>query len=339
MYTPVIEVALFGDTLVCEFVSVDVDASYTGAIGGISYLWNNGDTDSLATFIAGNNTVAIVEISGDNGCYGTDTLIIEIPEKPLPTIQTFSSCDTVNPQGYITATIVGGMGPFTFSLDTGSTFQSANSFNNLAYGDYSLTIKDSLNCEYIFTTSISSLSLPPEPLFLVATNNFETDTIVLVDVSNPPSDTNWWVFPAAAVVLDSNSTAPIIILPDTGIYSVTMYANYGGVCESSITKIIYASKYDSTYANNYNQNGIKSFIIYPNPNTGSFTVDLEFYKKQYAVVTIQNYAGTSYFYKEYAGQEVISESITLATDAINGVYILKVISEYDSAYLQFVISR
>ncbi len=79
-------------------------------------------------------------------------------------------------------------------------------------------------------------------------------------------------------------------------------------------------------------------LLYPNPNSGNFNIDIEFYKKQQAVITIQDISGNSYFYNSYGEVEDINENITL-NNIVNGTYILKIISEFDSRYITFIIAQ
>lgn len=336
-YDSKILVSLGNDTVSCNQSNVLINSSYIGSsITGLSYNWNNGATTSSSSFTVGLDTMAIVEISGDNSCYGTDTLLISIPPVPTTSISTFKPCGNGS-DGQIVISMSTGWSPFTYSIDNGANFQSNPVFNNVPYGSYDIVIKDSLECEYTHLAAITDTSNLPEPLFLVSTNNFVSDTIILIDVSNPPTDSSSWSFPTGIQVLDNNNLAPISILPDTGSYDVTM-TGYYGTCDVSITKTIYSADYDSTYATQNNLNGIKAITLYPNPNDGNFTIEVEFFKKQQAVLTIQDISGNPYFYQQYGEVEYITEYISLS-NVLTGTYILKVVSEYDSSYFTFVITQ
>jgi len=338
-YIPEITVDLQNDTLVCDGADVPLAANYIGnaTLSGITFSWSNGLTDSVASYTGGTDTIAILEIFGSNSCYGTDTVRISIPEAPTANVATFKPCGQ-DDNGQITLSMIGGLPPFTFSIDTGQTFQAAPLFTDLAIGDYLLRVSDSLGCFYDFTASIDDSSAVQTPLFLVSTYSTGGDTLVCVDVSIPPTDSSTWTFPPGVIVIDNNPVSPMIILPDTGEYVITMNGYYGP-CLFSSSQTVYSELFDSLAATPVNDNGLKSILLYPNPNTGSFTAEVEFFKKQQVVLLVQDMLGNTYHYTQYGDTDLVIENISLGTNATNGTYIFKVIGEYDSGYVQFVISR
>ena len=67
---------------------------------------------------------------------------------PLSTkvVATNTSCSgTLNCNGSISVTTMGGVPPYIYSINNGNTFQSSNVFNGLCQNTYTVIIKDSLN--------------------------------------------------------------------------------------------------------------------------------------------------------------------------------------------------
>jgi hypothetical protein len=230
------------------------------------------------------------------------------------------------------------MEPFTYSIDNGINYQASSVFNDLYIGDYPILVRDSINCEYSYMATIDENSSLPSPAFLFSTYNFETDTVVLIDVSNPPTDSTFWLFPTELIVLDNNPLSPMILLPDTGTFQITMQAYYG-TCLVELSKLIYASPFDSLAATQYNLNGIKSIELYPNPTTGNFTVEVEFYKSQRAALVVQDMLANTYVFEEYDESFTIAQDIYLDGTVIDGSYVLKIVSEFDSASITFILAR
>jgi hypothetical protein len=325
------------DTLVCDNETVPLNASYLGTISGINYLWSNGTTNANTSYTAGTQPYAIVQITGDGGCVGTDTVYLNLPPIPVITFEGFKPCDD-GPSGQIVASPVSGMEPFTYSIDNGINYQASSVFNDLYIGDYPILVRDSINCEYSYMATIDENSSLPSPAFLFSTYNFETDTVVLIDVSNPPTDSTFWLFPTELIVLDNNPLSPMILLPDTGTFQITMQAYYG-TCLVELSKLIYASPFDSLAATQYNLNGIKSIELYPNPTTGNFTVEVEFYKSQRAALVVQDMLANTYVFEEYDESFTIAQDIYLDGTVIDGSYVLKIVSEFDSASITFILAR
>ena len=92
--------------------------------------------------------------------------------------------------------------------------------------------------------------------------------------------------------MNSDPHNPMILLPDTGTFVITMLAYYGD-CLVESSKTIYASPFDSLAATQYNLNGIKRIELYPNPTTGNFTVLIEFYQTQRAAMVVQDMLGNT----------------------------------------------
>ena len=78
------------------------------------------------------------------GCL--DTIIVIVPAIGGPSISTTQTNGTcLIPAGSITANGSGGTGTLQYSID-GFTFQTANIFNNLLPGDYTVTVQDDAGC-------------------------------------------------------------------------------------------------------------------------------------------------------------------------------------------------
>ena len=111
-----------------------------------------------------------------------------------------------------------------------------------------------------------------------------------------------------------------------------------GNCIINTTKLVRFAPYDSLIANYTNANGIKTFSLYPNPNTGQFNVFVEFYRKQNASIQVWDISP----YKHYQQNFYDVITITLPVDVSflqNGSYLLRVIAEYDAKNKAFIISK
>ena len=96
-----------------------------------------------------NNLLAgpyFIKIKDANSCVNSTAIItvLNTAGATVTGVPTNSSCGFAN--GKITATPSGGISPFQYSKDGGSTFQSSNIFNGLLASTYSITIKDGNNC-------------------------------------------------------------------------------------------------------------------------------------------------------------------------------------------------
>ncbi|QHL87503.1 T9SS type B sorting domain-containing protein [Nibribacter ruber] len=135
-------------------------APFTYSINGTTFQTEKGFT-GLA---AGTYTVYAKDA---NGCLVTKTVVVE---ENVPTRFTWtakaSTCGRSDGELTI-GQVTGGTGPYLYSQN-GTTFQASATFNNLAAGTYTITVKDSKGCLYRQTVSISNIS---GPVFTVASSN------------------------------------------------------------------------------------------------------------------------------------------------------------------------
>lgn len=118
-------------------------AIVSGGTAPYNYTWNNGQTtDSLVNACPVGDTL---KVSDNNGCkFDSTTMLFNPPPISVHFIVTNATCNTTN-DGSVTATVSGGVTPFTYSWSNGG---KTSVISNLLPGSYTLTVTDSTNCEY-----------------------------------------------------------------------------------------------------------------------------------------------------------------------------------------------
>jgi hypothetical protein len=324
------------DTTVCKQSLVTINSSAIGTLTGVTFTWNTGNNNNSINVAPNVTTNYIVNANGPGSCNGTDTVKVIIPLDIQDSVIAYRSCDN-NLTGSIVMFASGGIPPYKYSINNGTSFSSINSFTNIPFGNYNLVIKDSIGCIRTTTASLNSSSSLPVPKFLASTKNYQSDTIVLVDISIPKADSVQWLLPSQASIIGGNMFNPIIAMNDTGTFVITMKAFYGN-CIINATKSIRFAPQDSLQANYNNANGIKTFSLYPNPNTGQFTVFVEFYKKQNASIQAWDTSPYKHLQQNFYDVDTITLPVNLS-QLQNGAYILRVIGEYDARNKPFIISN
>lgn len=324
------------DTTVCKQSPITLNSSAIGTLTGVTFTWNMGSNNNSINVAPNITTNYIVNANGPGGCYGADTIKVKIPTDIQDSVLTYRSCDN-NRTGSIVMFANGGIPPYKYSINNGASFSSTNSFTNIPFGNYNLVIKDSIGCTRTTTANVNSTSSLPVPKFLASTQNYRSDTIVLVDISIPKADSVQWLLPSQASIIGGNMFNPVVVMNDTGTFVITMKAFYGN-CIINTTKSIHFSPQDSLHANYNNANGIKTVSLYPNPNTGQFTVFVEFYKKQNASVQAWDTSPFKHLQQNFYDVDSITLPVNL-TGLQNGAYILRVIGEYDARNKPFIISN
>ncbi len=324
------------DTIICNGSTANLSAVPIGGTPGFSYSWSNGGNSQNITVAPGDTTNYSVTITDNAGCVGTDTVRVLVPAAISDSVKTFQPCDPNNVNGQVQAYGIGGIPPYLYALNGGAP-QSSNIFGGLNFGNYAVTITDALGCSHAFSTTIDNSSILPAPDFILSTQQIKGDTFVLVDISNPRPDSIAWLLPANCTMINSNAFAPQIVHADTGALQVTMYAWFG-TCQMQLTRNIVVMQPDTSFATDHNNNGIASLVLYPNPNSGQFTVDVTFHKKQSFAIFIFDALGNELQRVPYSQTDSASAAIQLNNPA-PGTYLLKIIAEYDSRNRSFMISQ
>ncbi|MBS1638034.1 MAG: T9SS type A sorting domain-containing protein [Bacteroidetes bacterium] len=336
-YLPNLIVHAGNDTIICYGSSAQLQAQPVGGTPSFTYTWSHGATGTPVSVSPLDTTHYIVTIQDAAGCSGKDTVTVLVPAPVQDSAKTFLPCDPNLPLGQIQVYGYGGVQPYTYAIGS-SSFQTSNNFANLAFGTYTLHVLDNLGCSTTSTATIDNSSLRPEPNFLVTTNMFASDTFVVVDISNPRPDSVQWTFPPNCQVIDnSNPFSPVIVNSDTGSFVINLKAFFGS-CEMNKSKTVHIGSIDTTLANSTNNNGIQNIILYPNPNSGQFNVEVSLYKKQTFAILIYDANGIEQYRQTVNEGDYINQAINM-TSAGSGSYVLKVVAEYDSKQKPFIISQ
>lgn len=333
-YSNLLVVDASNDTSICKNAVATISASVQGTLTGITYTWNSGGSGQVLSVNPAITTTYVVTASSTLGCTGKDTVVVTIPADLQDSIVTSKGCTGNN--GSLTIYVKGGLAPYKYSVN-GSPFTSQMSYTNLPFATYSVSIKDSIGCILNTSATISQNSNLNQPVFIASTQNFKGDTIVLIDLTVPRADSLGWILPSVASIIGGDMFNPVVVFADTGSFPVTLQAFYG-TCMVSTTKLIRISLQDSAYATLTNSNGIKSLNVFPNPNTGQFTVQVEFYKKQNASIQIWDSNPQKHFQQNFSNTDLINLPVNV-TQLQNGTFVLRVIGEYASRHFYFVISK
>lgn len=111
----------------------------TGGLPGYSYLWSNGQTsDQLTNVAAGVYTVSVTDA---NGCELTNTVTLSEPSTAV------LANVTDNGNGTATASVTGGVGPYTYQWDPSTGNQTTATATGLTAGNiYYVVVTDANGC-------------------------------------------------------------------------------------------------------------------------------------------------------------------------------------------------
>jgi hypothetical protein len=316
----------------CKDEAFTVSATAIGIENPI-YFWNTGESTNNIIGIGGLDSVFVVQVTGENDCFGTAS--VEIKTAPIiqNQIEMFLSCD----EEFIfmnNVVVSGGIAPFTYSID-GLIYQENNTIEGLLPGDYFVYIQDASTCIYSYPVTINEGVEAPDLHFLASTYNKPTDLVALVNTSSFGGfDTVYWQLPSSIIFEYETDSIRFISASDTGYFDITLVGTID-TCVYNFTKQVYFGSIDSVNFNMDVEKGIQNLNLYPNPNTGVFSVEVTFGVEQHYAMYISDIAGNiiANSMQSFGINHVENFDISSYPP---GTYILRIISDFDVAYFPFV---
>jgi hypothetical protein len=287
---------LGSDSLVCS-----VPLTLSPHITGSSYLWNT-------NFVS--QTISItgpgkywVRVTGANGCSGTDTVRITQGVSPVVTL----GPDTGYCQGSSIVLYAGNPGS-SYLWSTGAT---ASSITVSSPGTYSVMVTHPSSCKKSDVVNIVTKPLPTVGLTFI-----NPDIFCPTDNGRPLTEGT----PSGGTYIGSGITGNIFNATGAGQGTYVILYNYTGPngC-SNIAKDtlrVYACVGVDELENELGLN------VYPNPNNGTFTIEVSTGKEIDARIQIITIDGRLVYNDMISGNGVMTKAIDIA-ELANGIYYLK----------------
>lgn len=191
-------------------------------------------------------------------------------------------------------------------------------------GKYALIASNDALCRDTAFFEVKSSGEVFSPDFLFPSIGLLGDTLVGVDVSLINADDIQWVLPSGALLVGEGFNQVRIQFMEMGTFSLQMKATKGS-CESTIEKQIQIT--DDAFLvlkDNARQGKIfVKFMVYPNPNSGEFSVEYELSQALDTRINVYDQLGNSHFNKSVSAHLAHKEELDL-TNLNAGVYIVMV---------------
>ncbi|MBN4062526.1 T9SS type A sorting domain-containing protein, partial [Bacteroidales bacterium AH-315-I05] len=273
--SPIPTVSITGNTSICEGASTTLLAT-----GGVSYLWSTGASASTITVNPISTTPYSVTVTDGSGCTNTETAIVTVNSSPIATI----TGNTTVCEGE--STILLANGGATYLWSTGDT-TSMITVSPTSTTPYSVTVTDMNGCSDS-ETSIVTVDPLPQALFNYSTNG---TTISFNNLSTDATSIQWFFGDGGSDIVNN----PQHTYASGGIYTVMLIA-FNACGTDTITQDI------TIIAIGIDQDDfVTSLQIYPNPNRGIFTLEMNISQIQDIQLKIINIIGEETF-SEDVGQ-------------------------------------
>ncbi len=234
----------------------------------LTYSWNTGDTGTILTNqCAGTYTVTITG-------FGPEPLVrvYELLNPELLTINVGPDRTLCVDQTLDISAAIADPGA-TYSWTGPNGFVSNQSDINVSdAGIYSVTVTNSNGCEAQDNITVQRTTDVIDATFLVASQGFAGESLVLVDVSDPLPDSVEWILPNEAVVITENTDYAEVVFQTPGEYEVGILTRRGACEATQLKRVLVLDGQDFGTDSEPNLSFIEDFTVFPNPSSGIFSV-------------------------------------------------------------------
>ena len=258
-----------------------LSVSATGGTGIYTYQWSNGAiTPTIASLAPGRYWYTVTD---SKGCFDTDTLNLASPDTILVNL----GADRLLCKGQ-TLRLNGTVPNATDSLSyvwkgtVGNIISTNPKINILGSGTYSLEVSNTTGCTIKDTIVVSTSADSVNTDFIVSTQAFKNEPVILINLSYPNTqDSVLWITPQLGngiTILSQSYLNAQMKFTDTGRYELGMKVYYHNGCIDDTAKFVNVITRDNfTNLGNQANAYLKLYaVVVPNPNQGTFDVNMTF---------------------------------------------------------------
>lgn len=309
----------------------EIILAVTGGVMPYTFLWSDGATTQNRTGLPeGDYSVVITDA---NGCRLADEYSLYEPE-PL----------TVNIGGDITlckgrsVTLNGSIGQHSITYlwtKDGSILSTDSIYTISTSGKYRLMVTNQDGCSAYDEITVRQSNDELTADFVVATEIPNNKKVYAVNITNMSYDRIEWIMPDEATIAEQTEHQIYFSIPYNGYYSIGMIG-YKGACQDILYKTIEVK--DARDIDDYQEVEpfIKKFIVYPNPNDGNFSAEIELCEQMNYTLYLYDGTGNLIETKNIRNTKGTTTRFS-ATGKGAGVYLLRFVSQKMNSTFKVII--
>lgn len=242
----------------------EIILSVSGGIAPYTYSWEDSSkTDKRSNLVAG---IYTVEITDAQNCKAFKEFTLTDPDPIIVNLEEYRALCREQ-SFYANITIDDPGASYIWTSDNGFTSSSSN-IEITESGTYTATITSSLGCIGIGSINVEVFDTPIDSDFLLTTQAYTEDDVILVNVSEPIGDTVTWTVPDNVDIISKNDEQITLKFKEEGAYDIKLTSTQGDCFEDYIKTILVQPAIESPIELSNNTDFIEEFLVYPNPNNG-----------------------------------------------------------------------
>jgi len=258
--------------------------------GNFFYSWDTGQTTSnISNLAPGEYTITI---NGVGDVPITRTYLIE---KPMPLEVDLGGDRTLcsGQELVLDASIDDYNATYSWTSDN-EFYSTAPSVTINKSGTYSVVVSNQYGCTGTASVFVEVSNDEITAEFAVSSQVFVGEPLIAVDISYPLPDTQKWVLPEGATVLNEDSDEAEMVFSEPGEYEIGIVTQIGECFAEQTKKILVVKNEVLTEEGRLDRDRlITDFIIYPNPTNGKFTADIGLSERGNISIKIFNFANNA----------------------------------------------
>ena len=301
-----------------------------------TFEWSNGQTGNQAINLPGGDYEVTVRDARGCEAYLTD---IQLPNAETFTVDLGPNIDTTVCLGQsIEFSFPDTTWLYSWTSDNEFSSDSASVSLNQS-GTYWLEVTNEMGCTAVDSISLNYLEAFFDADFLLPEDGVINESIVAVDISWPIADSISWEYNQDSIWhQESIANHEVVTFPETGTYNIRMYAYHGdcyGVIDKQIT--IHATA-DSLHNQDIQpaDSEIIQFSLFPNPNDGTFDVNIGLSTPQDVTLWIFREDGLALDTRQLNGANAYMEHFAFA-NLHPGLYTVVLQTQSEWLHLNFVV--
>ncbi|WP_435262416.1 T9SS type A sorting domain-containing protein [Tenacibaculum sp. nBUS_03] len=311
----------------------EINLEVAGGAEPYSYKWSNGSVSKNINNLE--EGIYSVIITDNKGCSISESFKVISPEK----IKLDLGSDVTLCKGQsiiLDGSIKDGV---NYSWTSSNGFTSTDSMVEVnESGTYKVIATDKKGCTVTDEIIVKATNIDISANFIVSTQVFVNESFIAVNVSSPEPEESVWIVPSEGQIIEESSSYVEVLFDKVGEYEITLVTRIGE-CEEYITKKIYVIENDTDkdeVDTTGSQPMIKDFVVYPNPSSGKFKLDVKLKKENKVNVRIFGmYKNNLISAKKLNGKSeyTIDYDLTLVT----GIYVVLIESDKERLVKKIII--
>jgi hypothetical protein len=188
-------------------------------------------------------------------------------------------------------------------------------------GTYQVTATSSLGCVATDTIVISFNATEIDSEFLLASQAYQNQDVILFNVSSPIGDTSEWVLPTNVTIISETATSITLRFPEVNTYKIGLISTQGDCYKEIYKNIVVEESSGLADPGDSETPFIEEFTLTPNPNNGQFELFIDLAESSPIAIRVFSIQGSLVLNKTDI-QTAEEYTIPISLSLPSGVYVV-----------------